>query len=97
MHEAAQKCADAALKKLVPGRFSLEQRYRYDPNTKEKKPVSAEHEKALVESGNAGELKGSVKPDVVIHAGDLLAVQAVYDFKFRCVNDGDSPLRHPLI
>ncbi|WP_309896978.1 hypothetical protein [Archangium sp.] len=91
MHEAARNCAEAALEKLVPGRFSLEQRYRYDPNTKQKKPVSADEEKALVKTGNAGELKGSLKPDVVIHIGDVLAIQAVYDFKFRCVNDGKPP------
>jgi hypothetical protein len=30
-------------------------------------------------------------PDVVIHTGDLLAVQAVYDFKFPCANDGAQP------
>ncbi|HZH74504.1 MAG TPA: hypothetical protein VEY88_00635 [Archangium sp.] len=91
MHEAARECAEAALKNLVPGRFSLEQRYRYDRATKQKKPVSADEEKALVESGNAGELKGSLVPDVVIHTGDVLTVQAVYDFKFRCMNDGQLP------
>ncbi len=91
MHEVARKCAEAALKNIVPGRFSLEQRYRYDKNTKQRKPVSAEEEKALVESGNAGELKGSLVPDVVIHTGDPLAVQAVYDFKFRCVNEASRP------
>ncbi len=91
MHEVARRCAEAALKDIVPGRFSLEQRYRYDRATKQKKPVSADEEKALVKSGNAGELKGSLVPDVVIHTGDLLAVQDVYDFKFRCVNDGRPP------
>jgi len=91
MHEDARNCAEAVLKNLVPGRFSLEQRYRYDRATKQKKPVSADEEKALVKSGNAGELKGSLVPDVVIHTGDVLAVQAVYDFKFRCVNDGRPP------
>jgi hypothetical protein len=100
MHEVALKCADAVLKNLVPGRFSLEQRYRYDRATKQKKPVSADEEKALVKSGNAGELKGSLVPDVVIHTGDLLAVQAVYDFKFPCVNEeqpawGRYPEDHP--
>jgi hypothetical protein len=91
MHEEARKCAEAALKLVVPGRFSLEQRYRYDSATKQKKPVSADHEKALVESGNASELKGSLVPDVVIHTGDVLAVQAVYDFKFPCVNEASRP------
>ena len=91
MHEEARKCAEAELKNLVPGRFSLEQRYRYDRATRQKKPVSAEHEKALVESGNSGELKGSLVPDVVIHTGDLIAVQDVFDFKFPCSND-EEPL-----
>jgi hypothetical protein len=91
MHEVARKCAEAALKDIVSGRFSLEQRYRYDRATKQKKPVSADEEKALVESGNAGELKGSLVPDVVIHTGNLLAVQAVYDFKFPCVNEEEQP------
>jgi len=91
MHEEARKCAEAELKNLVPGRFSLEQRYRYDSATKQKKPVSAEYEKALVESGNSGELKGSLVPDVVIHTGDLSAVQDVFDFKFPCSNDERVP------
>lgn len=101
MHDEARKCAEAALDKLVPGRFSLEQRYRYDRTTKQKKPVSADDEKALVESGNSGELKGSLVPDVVIHTGDLLAVQDVYDFKFNCATNGPPPQwtrypeRHP--
>jgi hypothetical protein len=91
MHEEARECAEERLGKVVPGRFSLEQRYRYDSDTKQKKPVSAEDEKALEESGNGGELAGSLKPDVVIHMGDLLAIQAIYDFKFRCENDRDPP------
>ncbi len=91
MHEVARKCVEAALKNLVPGRFSLEQRYRYDRETKQKKPVSADDEKALVQGGNSGELKGTLKPDVVIHTGDVLTVQAVYDFKFPCVSDGRQP------
>ncbi|HZH78584.1 MAG TPA: hypothetical protein VEY88_21325, partial [Archangium sp.] len=45
----------------------------------------------LEESGNAGELLGSLQPDVVIHAGDPLQVQEVYDFKFPCVNTAKEP------
>lgn len=91
MHEVAQTCAQAALEKLLPGRFSLEQRYLYNRQTRVKKPVSAEEERLLKETGNLGELKGSVKPDVVIHTGDLLRVLAIYDFKFPCVNPKRPP------
>ncbi len=39
-------------------------------------------------------LVGSLVPDVVIHLGDPLRAQAVYDFKFPCVNsDVPSPWR----
>ena len=91
MHEEARECAQAALDRLIPGRFSLEQRYRYDRQTRIKKPVSAEEERLLEKTGNQGELKGSVKPDVVIHSGDLLGVLAIYDFKFPCVNPNEVP------
>ncbi len=84
MHEEAMKCAEERLGKLRPGGFNLEQRYRYDSRTGRWKLVSREEVQALEESGNAGELLGSVQPDVVIHAGDPLQVQEVYDFKFPC-------------
>lgn len=86
MHENARDCAHTALSLLVPGRFSLEQRYLYDRQARRKRPLSAEEERLLEETGNQGELRGSLKPDVVIHTGDLLAVLAIYDFKFPCVN-----------
>ncbi len=92
MHEVARKCAEEALGKLRPGGFSLEQRYRIiDLETGEKELVSAEEERALEESGNGGELKGTLKPDVVIHEGDPLHAQAVYDFKFPCGENGEPP------
>ncbi len=91
MHEVARQCAEEELNKLRPGGFSLEQRYRYDMRTRSKKPVSAAAERILVESGNQGELKGTLKPDVVIHSGLPLDVQAVYDFKFPCVNTDEAP------
>ncbi|MFL5353109.1 hypothetical protein [Archangium sp.] len=92
MHEVAEACADKALGALRKGRYSLEQRYRIlDPETGEKKLVSAEAAEALVESGNAGELTGTLVPDVVIHEGDPLTAQAVYDFKFPCVNTDRAP------
>ncbi|OJT23963.1 hypothetical protein BO221_16750 [Archangium sp. Cb G35] len=92
MHEVARQCAEEELNKLRPGGFSLEQRYRYDMQTGHKKPVGAAEERALIASGNQGELKGTLKPDVVLHSGSLLDVQAVYDFKFPCVNTDKAPV-----
>jgi hypothetical protein len=86
MHEVALECAKQRLSKLRPNGFSLEPRYRYDTKTGRWKLVSPEEERALEETGNIGELKGSLKPDVVIHEGDPLNPQEVYDFKFPCVN-----------
>lgn len=91
MHEEARKCAKRVLGSLWPGGFSLEQRYRYDRQTGRKKLVSAEEERLLEETGNGGELAGTLKPDLVLHSGDPLRAQAVYDFKFPCV-DTDRPI-----
>jgi hypothetical protein len=85
MHEVAAQCAEKQLDKLRPGGFSVESRYRYDSRTGRWKQVSPEEERALVESGNQGELRGSLKPDVVLHTGDPSNILAIYDFKFPCV------------
>ncbi len=95
MHEEALKCAGERLGKLRPGRFSLEQRYRYDSREGRWKLVSREEERLLEETGNVGELLGSLQPDLVIHAGDPLTVQEVYDFKFPCVNTDKHPEWNP--
>jgi hypothetical protein len=88
MHEAALKCAEARLKGMGV-RFSLKPRYRFNRVTKEKSLISPEEKAALLRQGGE-DLKGTLEPDVVIHTGDPLQVQAVYDFKFRCV-DFDLP------
>jgi hypothetical protein len=91
MHEVAQHCTKAALTRLRPGGFSLEQRYRYDSATGQWKLVSTDQERLLEETGNGGELMGTLQPDVVIHPGNPLMVQAVYDFKFPCANTDKRP------
>lgn len=91
MHEVALECAGKRLGELRPKGFSLEPRYRYDTKTGRWKLVSPAEERALEETGNIGELKGSLKPDVVIHQGDPLNPQEVYDFKFPCVNTDVAP------
>jgi hypothetical protein len=86
MHDDALRCAEEQLDKEVPGRFSREPRYRYDSRTKRTKVVSPEEEQALRDTGNVGELKGSIVPDIVIHTGNPLQLQAIYDYKFPCAN-----------
>ncbi len=86
MHEVAARCAQEQLSKLRLGGFSVESRYRYDSRTGQWKQVSPQEERALEEFGNRSELRGSLKPDVVIHSGNPSNVLAVYDFKFPCVN-----------
>jgi len=84
MHQVARRCAEERLGKLRPGGFSLEPYYRYEPGSGQTKHIPDEDVAALRESGNQGELLGTLAPDVVIHAGNPLHVQAVYDFKFPC-------------
>jgi hypothetical protein len=83
-HELALQCAAQKLGALIPGRFSLEQRYRYDRQSRRTELVSPEESRALRQHGCWDELQGTLVPDVVIHTGNPLLVQAVYDFKFPC-------------
>lgn len=90
MHEAALRCAQMKLERIRPGGFSLEPRYRFNRETKEKELISPEEKAALLRQGGEG-LKGTLEPDVVIHSGDPLQIQVVFDFKFRCVNFDEAP------
>ncbi len=91
MHEEALRCAEAALTHLRPGGFSLEPCYRHDTNTGTTKVITEADIQALKQSGNGGELHGTLVPDVVIHAGHPGQAQAVYDFKFPCTNVDEAP------
>jgi rRNA maturation protein Nop10 len=82
-HALALQCTQEKLGLAHPGRFSLEQRYRTHPDTRQLQRITAE--RALESLRNGGrELSGTVVPDVVIHTGDPIQVQRVYDFKFPC-------------
>jgi hypothetical protein len=55
---------------------------------------------ALLREGASAQLAGTVVPDVVIHTGNPLQVQGVYDFKFPCPGTKDPswrryPPNHP--
>ncbi|WP_224361386.1 hypothetical protein [Hyalangium versicolor] len=92
-HEIALRCAMTKLGEMKPGGFSLSPRYRVDPATGEVQYLSPARVKALLEAGESAQLYGSIEPDVVIHTGNPLHVQAVLDFKFPCVNGGEPPWR----
>ncbi|WP_157775411.1 hypothetical protein [Melittangium boletus] len=85
MHRVALACAESRLKVLRPGGFSVEPRYTYNQQTRKWEFMSAEKEAMLLDEGCFGELRGTIKPDIVIHSGNPLLAQAVYDFKFPCV------------
>ncbi|MBM7112926.1 hypothetical protein [Archangium primigenium] len=83
-HHLALLCAQEQLGALIPGRFALEPRYRQDPATGRTHLVSEQEARRLLQTGCGEDIKGTLRPDVVLHSGDPLLVQAVYDFKFPC-------------
>lgn len=91
MHEVALECAAGVLSRLRQGGFILDPCYRYDKQKKETTFVSCEEVKDLLEKGCSDELIGTLRPDLVLHGGHPLWVQAVYDFKFPCVHDSKQP------
>lgn len=84
-HELALQCAEAVLKELWPASFSIEQRYRFYPHAKMVETVSREQEARFIAQGCTDELRGTIKPDLVLHAErDLLKAVLILDFKFPC-------------
>jgi hypothetical protein len=84
-HEEALKCIKEKLGAQIQGHFSIEQRYRQDKSARNLELVSPEEERRLVQQGRKHELRGTLKPDVVIHSGNPKQVRLLYDFKFPCV------------
>jgi len=84
-HDIALACASDVLKQLWPRPFSIEQRYRYYPNTRFLETVSRAEEQRLIDIRCTRELWRTIKPDIVLH-GDYNLLQAVLilDFKFPC-------------
>ncbi|WP_434345492.1 hypothetical protein ACN6A1_25680 [Myxococcus virescens] len=74
------------LKKLWPAPFSIEQRYRYYPNARLVESLSKEKEARLIADGCTDELRGTIKPDLVLHENRSLLLKSVLtlDFKFPC-------------
>ncbi|GMU07094.1 hypothetical protein [Corallococcus caeni] len=84
-HVLALACAEQVLKELWPAPFSIEQRYRYYPNARMVETVSREKESRLIAEGCTDELRGTIKPDIVLHGDrNLLKAVLILDFKFPC-------------
>ncbi|NOK34873.1 hypothetical protein D7W79_10085 [Corallococcus exercitus] len=84
-HVLALACAEQVLKELWPAPFSIEQRYRYYPNARMVETVSRQEEARLIAEGCTDELRGTIKPDIVLHADrNLLKAALLLDFKFPC-------------
>ena len=83
-HQEALECIKWRLELLMPGHFSVEPRYRYNSETKQKELLAPEEVQRLLESGRSVELVGTLAPDLVIHFGYPLSPKAVYEFKFPC-------------
>ena len=91
MHRVALQCAEEKLNQLRPSGFSLEPTYLYDPDSGKVTRLSPTDVDRIRQRGSLGELKGSLVPDVVLHNGRPEQVQAVYDFKFPCVDIDKRP------
>lgn len=72
-HDLVRACVNEHLTRRIRGSFSLEQRYRYDPSTGRKSLVSQEEAERLLREGKEQQLRGTLRPDVVIHNGDPLS------------------------
>ncbi|WP_367616458.1 hypothetical protein [Corallococcus exercitus] len=84
-HVLALQCAEQVLKALWPAPFSIEQRYRYYPNARMVETVSRKEEARLIAEGCTEELRGTLKPDLVLHGDrNLLKAALTLDFKFPC-------------
>ncbi|WP_084737183.1 hypothetical protein [Cystobacter ferrugineus] len=92
-HGLATQCVQEKLDPLIPGRFSLEPRYRYDNPTGQLQWLSPAEVRAILRQNCGKELKGTLVPDVVIHSGNPLQAVSIYDFKFPCPPDNRSSWR----
>ncbi|AFE07456.1 hypothetical protein COCOR_07308 [Corallococcus coralloides DSM 2259] len=89
-HVLVLQCAEEVLKQLWPAPFSIEQRYRYYPHARMIETISREKEAQLIAGGCTDELRGTIKPDIVLHGDrDLLKSALTLDFKFPCPDSNE--------
>ncbi|MFL5352293.1 hypothetical protein [Archangium sp.] len=84
-HDLALACAREVLTEHWPAPFSIEQRYRFHEASGILETIPREKEQQLIKDRCTGELWGTIKPDIVLHADyNLLQAVLVLDFKFPC-------------
>ena len=84
-HKAAMECVQRELPEDLREHVSLQPPYRYDRNTGVLEPLDSMQVDAWLREGLFHKLLRTLIPDVVVHAaGDLLKIEAVFDFKFPC-------------
>lgn len=83
-HALALQCAEKRLQELKPGGFSIQPRYRVDPETGKAEYLPREVVETVLRQGRGAELRGTIEPDIVIHEGQPHRAQGVYDYKFPC-------------
>ncbi|RKH41954.1 hypothetical protein D7Y23_32110 [Corallococcus sp. AB050B] len=89
-HVLVLQCAEEVLKDLWAAPYSIEQRYRYYPNARFVETISREKEARMLADGCTDELRGTIKPDLVLHADRSLGKAAlILDFKFPCPEDNE--------
>ncbi|MCY1040145.1 hypothetical protein OV208_02340 [Corallococcus sp. bb12-1] len=87
-HVLALECAREVLDELWPAPYSIEQRYRFYLNAGFVETISPEKEASIIARGCTEELRGTIKPDLVLHADrNLLKAALTLDFKFPCPED----------
>jgi hypothetical protein len=84
-HVIALACARGVLEQLWPRPFSIEQRYRYHSRANVLESIDRAKEQQLIKERCTEELRGTIKPDIVLHADyNLLQAALILDFKFPC-------------
>jgi hypothetical protein len=88
-HEESWPCLSKALDKLVPRRYLLHPRFRFNEKTGKWEYMTEEEvRRAIVEHGWSG-LKGTIEPDIILM--DALGfIVHVYDLKFPCPETNDA-------
>jgi hypothetical protein len=84
-HQAALECVQRELGEKFADNISVQPRFRYDKKTKRLERLDPREVDGWLRDGLFHKLLGTLIPDVVVHAaGELLRIQAVFDFKFPC-------------
>lgn len=87
-HQFAMECVQEALGETFSENVSLQPRYKYDTKTGRLQLFDPRQVDEWLRDGLFHKLLGTLIPDVVLHAaGDLLRIQAIFDFKLPCPSD----------